>query len=130
MPTTTTRRSTGTRKHLLLTKADEAKLPRLRSTDGKADEATVVVKFFSPYSGWRWYAIEGQRVADVRPEGIDGEDDFEFFGWVEGDEKEFGYWMLSDLESATAMNGRLPLVERDKYWRTVPLGMVRSGKVS
>jgi hypothetical protein len=120
MPTTPARRSTGTRKHLLLTKADQAKLPRLHSTRGAADDAQVIVKFFSPYTGWTWYVIEGERIGN----------DFEFFGWVQGYEGEFGYFMLSDLEAQTGMGGRLPLVERDCYWRPVTLGSVRSGEVS
>jgi len=47
------------RKHLLLTKELENKLPALYETDGKPDsERKVPVKLFSPYSNFTWYALE------------------------------------------------------------------------
>ena len=47
----------------LLTAEIKAKLPKIGSMDGK-DPTTVpiVVKFFSPYNGWTWYATEGEPV--------------------------------------------------------------------
>ena len=50
-----------------------AKLPRLYSTEVEPDPM-VVVKFFTPWTNWTWYAIERE------PDG----DDFRFFGWVVG----------------------------------------------
>lgn len=90
----------------LLTEEIKQKLPKLGVMDGK-DPATVpiVVKFFSPYSGWTWFATEGEEV-----EG----GDWEFFGMVHGFEKELGYFRLSELEEA--MKGDLPLVERDMHY--------------
>ena len=50
----------------------------------------IIVKFFCPWSNWTWYAIEGEQ----REDG-----DWEFFGLVEGHEKELGSFCLSELES-------------------------------
>ena len=61
----------------------------------------MYAKFFLPGTGWTWYVTEGS------PQ----EDDFLFFGFVVGLESEFGYFVLSELESV-----RTPLglsVERD-----------------
>ncbi|MBE3087735.1 MAG: DUF2958 domain-containing protein [Planctomycetes bacterium] len=89
----------------LLTEEIKTKLPKLGSMDGK-DPATVpiVVKFFSPYSNWTWYATEGEQVGG----------DWEFFGLVRGFESELGYFRLSELE--TAVRGKLHLVERDMHF--------------
>jgi hypothetical protein len=90
----------------LLTEEIKKKLPKLGTMDGK-DPTTVpiIVKFFSPYSNWSWFATEGEEV--------EGED-WEFFGMVHGFEKELGYFRLSELESA--VRGKLPLVERDMHY--------------
>lgn len=75
----------------LITKEVEKKLAKfpLYSQDGK-EEKEVVVKFFNPYSGWRWFVTEGEKQEDG---------DWLFFGLVEGIEKEWGYFTLSQLES-------------------------------
>ena len=86
----------------LLTKELEAKLPPLYSQDGKGDEALALVKFFTPYSSWTWYATEYDPVERV------------FFGLVDGLEKELGYFSLDELES---VKGPLGLsIERDIYF--------------
>lgn len=88
----------------LLTKEIEKKLAKfpLHSQDGK-EEKEVVVKFFHPWSGWRWYVTEGERQENG---------DWLFFGLVEGFEKEWGYFTLSELQS---LNKPIP-IERDKYY--------------
>ena len=96
----------GMRRHLLVTKEIENALPRLYGMENVADPQ-VAVKFFSPYSNWTWYATEGERM----PDG-----DIKFFGLVDGFEKEPGYFMLSELETAK-VNG-VPAVERDCYFGT------------
>jgi hypothetical protein len=83
----------------LLTKEIRNKLPELGKGDG-----TAHVKFFTPDANWTWYATE-----------FDGKD--EFFGLVNGFEKELGYFSLSELESARGPFG-LP-IERDRYWNPV-----------
>ena len=99
------------RGHKLLTKGLAAKLPELYSQDGKGEEAVAVVKFFSPYTGWRWYATE-----------FDGVDTF--FGLVEGFETELGYFSLQELESVTVFGG-VPAIERDLHWTPRTLGELR-----
>jgi len=75
----------------LITKDIEKKLAKhpLYSTDGQK-EKEVVVKFFNPYGGWRWYVCEGEKQENG---------DWLFFGLVEGIEKEWGYFTLSELQS-------------------------------
>lgn len=75
----------------LITKEIEKKLAEhpLYSTDGQK-EKEVIVKFFNPYGGWRWYVCEGEKQENR---------DWLFFGLVEGIEKEWGYFTLSELQS-------------------------------
>jgi len=89
----------------LLTKEIQKALPKIGSTKKiPIEEKTIVCKFFTPDSNWTWYAVEGNKEGD----------DFVFFGLVHGFEKEWGYFSLSELESATAPMGLH--IERDKYW--------------
>ena len=85
----------------LLTKEIRKHLPPLGSQDGKVGKAVAHVKFFTPDSSWTWYATE-----------FDGQD--MFFGLVEGQEKELGYFSLSELQNARGPMG-LP-IERDLHW--------------
>lgn len=90
----------------LLTKLLERDLLKspLYSTE-KQDVAPVLVKFFTPDSSWTWYVLEGCKTEDG---------DWEFFGLVDGHEKELGYFTLSELQS---VRGKFNLpVERDKYF--------------
>ena len=99
----------------LLTKAIEKKLPALYSQDGKGDNAKVYVKFFTPWSNWTWYATE------YDPETGD------FFGWVEGHAKEYGYFNLYELQSIKGPFGLK--IERDILFETTTLGAIKSGAV-
>ena len=63
-------------------------LPPLYSQEAE-DEPTVYAKFFLPGTGWTWYVTEGS----------EEEGDFMFFGFVGGQDSEFGYFLLSELES-------------------------------
>ena len=89
----------------LLTAEIKKKLPKLGTYDGK-DPATVpiIVKFFSPWMGWAWYATEGEE--------IDGQ--WIFYGYVRGIENEYGEFSLQELEETK--RGDLPLVERDMHF--------------
>lgn len=93
----------------LLTKAIEEKLAKfpLYSQDGK-DEKEIVVKFFTPWSGWTWYITEGSKE----------EDDWLLFGYVESglgeDCSEWGYVSLNDLKSIRGPMGLK--IERDLYF--------------
>jgi hypothetical protein len=99
----------------LLTKEIREKLPRLYAQDGKGGKAIAHVKFFTPSSSWTWYVTEGEPVLDESGKEID----FEFFGLVEGHEKELGYFNLKELESVKGPLG-LP-IERDLWWKPKPL---------
>ena len=82
----------------LLDPESREKLPALYSGENLGLMAVAIVKFFSPDSGWIWYASE-----------FDGDDTF--FGLVDGYETELGYFSLSELESVRGPFG-LP-IERD-----------------
>jgi hypothetical protein len=73
------------------------------------------VKFFTPDSNWTWYATQGEPVLDEQGQILD----FQFFGLVDGFEKELGYFNLNELEDVRGPMG-LP-IERDLYWRTKTL---------
>lgn len=73
----------------LLTKAIHKQLPTLYSQDGKGGDAVVYLRLFTPDSDWTWHTTE-----------FDGQDTF--FGLVEGQFKELGYFSLSELESVRA----------------------------
>lgn len=87
----------------LLTQALRETLPALYSQEADPDPI-VHAKFFTPDSNWTWYVTEGS------PDG----DDFRFFGYVKGHEEEWGYFLLSELQSACGPHG-LP-IERDLYF--------------
>jgi hypothetical protein len=90
----------------LLTDEIRKQLPPLYGQDGKGGEAIVYVKFFTPDNSWTWYTTE-----------FDGED--QFFGLVDGQCKELGYFSLAELSSAV---GPLGLhIERDLHWRPTKL---------
>ena len=99
----------------LLTEEIRKKLPPLYAQDGKGGKAVVYVKFFTPSSSWTWLATEGEPVLDEAQKEID----YKFFGLVYGHEREFGYFLLSELEEVRGPMG-LP-IERDLYWRTKTL---------
>ena len=99
----------------LLTKALIKQFPQLRETEKeKKENINVIVKFFTPWTSWTWYATE-----------YDG--DNTFFGYVRGMEGEFGYFSLSELERLRGMGGLK--VERDLYFKGT-LQEVLEGKIS
>lgn len=86
----------------LLTPELRAVLPKLYSQDAN-DNPTVYAKFFFPAGNWTWFVTEGE------PDG----DDFRFFGYVIGQENEWGYFTLSELQS---INVHGLTIERDLYF--------------
>jgi hypothetical protein len=88
----------------LLTDELRARLPPLYAQEAES-EPTVYAKFFMPGTGWTWYVTEGS----------EQEGDFLFFGFVIGLESEFGYFLLSELETVTSPLGLH--VERDLAFR-------------
>lgn len=93
----------------LLTKEIADKLPALYSQEDVTDPIAQV-KFFDPTGSWSWYATE-----------FDGHDTF--FGFVDGFEKELGYFSLSELESLELPFGLT--IERDKFFEPKPLSEIR-----
>ena len=95
----------------LLPKEIREILPPLYSQDGKGGKAVVYVKYFTPSSSWTWLATEGEPVLDESGKEVD----FKFFGLVFGHEREFGYFLLSELEEVRGPLG-LP-IERDLHFK-------------
>lgn len=78
-------------------------LPKLYEQEGIEDQK-VFIKYFFPAGNWTWFVTEGE------PRG----DDFLFFGYVIGLDKEWGYFTLKQLEE---ININYLTVERDLYFR-------------
>ena len=87
------------------------KLPPLYSQEELGGKAIAHVKFFTPDSNWTWYGLCGEPVFTESQTEID----YRFFGLVFGHEKEFGYFLLSELEEVRGPLG-LP-IERDLWWK-------------
>ena len=95
----------------LLTPELLASLPPLYAQE-KVLDPVVHAKFFTPDSNFTWYVTEGEAE----------EDDFRFFGFVCGMEDEWGYFILSELES---VRGPLGLeIERDLCFEPGPFTQV------
>src|SRR5438309_7853071 len=86
----------------LLTDELRERLPKLYSQEAESDPI-VYAKFL--IGTWTWYVTEGE----------EQDSDFLFFGFVIGLESEFGYFLLSELESVTTPLGLH--VERDLAFR-------------
>ena len=79
-----------------------AALPPLYATEEAPIEQKVLyVKFFDPYTRWTWYACEYDPTERL------------FFGYVVGQEKEWGEFSLDELESLKMPDGTTPRIERD-----------------
>lgn len=106
----------GHKDELLMPRATYDAMPRIHA--GGANPL-VGVKFFTPDSNWTWYATE---VGEVR--GDDGKLlGIEFFGLVDGQYPELGYFNLSEIGRG---RGRLGLpIERDFHWTPVELRLVQ-----
>jgi len=75
----------------LLTDEIKAKLPALGETENtRCDDKEIICKFFNPMGEWTWLVAEGEELEDG---------DWQFFGLVHGFESEWGYFLLSELES-------------------------------
>ena len=86
-------------------------LPPLYAQEHEQDPM-VYAKFYHPLSNLTWYAYEGS------PEG----DDFIFFGWVESDFPELGYFSLKELESVNVIGLG---IERDEHFTPMRLSDVK-----
>ena len=89
----------------LLTEKIKKALPALYSREFGCEDPRFVCKFFDPCGSWTWYVMEGEEK---------GSGDWLFYGLVDGFEKEWGYFWLSELES---VKGSLGLgIERDIFF--------------
>ncbi|MBX3024680.1 DUF2958 domain-containing protein [bacterium] len=79
-----------------------ATVPQLYSQEECGEEAPALVKFFTPWTSWTWYASEYDPNERL------------FFGVVVGHERELGYFSLDELEAIRGPGGLR--VERDLYW--------------
>lgn len=113
---------------MLLTQDLIRTLPALRSTDGQGDAAIARCKFFTPWSNWTWYVTEGAAVLDdgreIALREVDARaaakvKDILFYGLVDGFEREYGYFALSELRAVTGPEDLQ--IERDLYWTPRPL---------
>lgn len=95
----------------LLTEELRQSLPALYSQEGNPDPV-VYIRFFTLDSNWAWYVTEGSAE----------EDDFIFFGYVIGFEREWGYFSLDELMQSRGPMG-LP-IERDLYFKPGPFSQV------
>jgi len=102
----------------LLPKEIRETLPTLGAQDGKGSKAVAYVKYFTPSSNWTWLVLSGEPVLSESGSEID----FRFFGLVFGHEKEFGYFLLSELEEVRGPMG-LP-IERDLYFKPKTLAEI------
>jgi hypothetical protein len=84
-------------------------IPPLYSQEHEADPL-VICKFFTPDSGWTWYAYE-----------FDGLDTF--FGYVVGQDQELGYFLLHKLETGKGPIGAS--IERDEHFTPTRLSEIR-----
>jgi len=99
----------------LLTKAIQAALPKLYTTEKTpAEEKVAVVKFFNPCGSGTWYGVE-----------FDGTD--LFFGYVTGlGCDEWGYFSLSELASTKLRWGLS--IERDLHFHPTKMSeLIKEG---
>jgi DUF2958 family protein len=92
----------------LITKEILGLLPPLGGQENAADPI-VYVKFFTPEGAWTWYVTEGSAE----------DDDVLMFGYVVAIVPEWGYFLLSELESVRGHLG-LP-IERDLWFDPTPV---------
>jgi Protein of unknown function (DUF2958) len=87
----------------LLTDELRAQLPALYAQE-KEKDPMIHAKYFTPWTSWTWYVTEGSQE----------DDDFIFFGYVIGFEKEWGYFSLNELSSIRGPGGLT--IERDLHF--------------
>lgn len=78
-------------------------LQKLYEQEEKKDPF-VYIKYFFPAGDWTWFVTEGEQQGE----------DFLFFGYVIGLEREWGYFTLKQLEEIEYCGLK---VERDLYFK-------------
>lgn len=114
---TAAHRLDGVRGHQLLPTTVARKLPPIYSQDN-VDDPIVQVKLFSPYSGAVWYLTEYDPSSK------------QAFGWADlgMGMGELGYISIPELEGMN--KGGLPLVERDLYFKPMPLSKAKHSRMA
>ena len=88
---------------MMLTKEIERKLPKLYGTEKiPLRDKVAQVKYFVPWGSWSWYGIEYDPSERL------------FYGYVDGDYPEYGYFSLDELESVKGPFGLK--IERDYHF--------------
>ena len=100
-------RATAQQAQVLIPSDIAARLPPLYSQEEQGDNAIAVVKFFTPWTNWTWFASEYDPEKRL------------CFGVVVGHEREFGYFSIEELEAIRGPGGLT--IERDLYWKPRPL---------
>ena len=91
----------------LLTEKIKKAIPPLYGpeTEFGCKDPRFVCKFFDPCGSWTWYVLEGEELENG---------DWRFYGLVDGDYKEWGYFLLSELQR---YSGAFALgIERDIHF--------------
>lgn len=109
--------------HELLTVEMKKTLPALYSTEHiQEKDKKVFCKFFTPWTNWTWFILEGDAEIDENDEPTG---DFLLFNYVVPPNKadrEYGYVMLSDLLSVTGPFGLK--IERDLHFGDVTMEQI------
>jgi len=80
------------------------------------NDPIAYIKLFTPDSNWTWYIIEFSK-----------EDKNTCYGYVEGFEKELGYFSLEEIES---IRGILDLhIERDTSFQPTLLSIIKKAQI-
>src|SRR5574344_2607220 len=87
------------------------KIPNLYETEEQKDKICYV-KLFLPNSNWTWYIIE-----------INKQDNNTCFGFVDGFEKELGYFSIRELDNLKGMFGLK--VELDRNFKPTKLSKIK-----
>lgn len=96
--------------HQLMPDAIAKTAPPLYATEKQTDPVACV-KWFTPDASWTWYVLEYDPKERL------------CFGFVEGLERELGYFSLDEIQQ---LRGPLGLrVERDLHFSPAPLSEVR-----
>lgn len=84
-------------------------LPSLYATEETpVEQKTLYVRFFDPFTSWTWFVCE-----------YDPKDRI-FFGYVVGQEKEWGEFSLNELESLMMPDRVNRRIERDLQFAPTP----------
>ena len=81
--------------------------PTVGANEEKGEDAIALLKLFTPWTSWTWYASEYDPAERL------------CFGVVVGHERELGYFSLAELEEIRGPGGLR--IERDLHWKPRPI---------